>query len=115
MKLGEAQEEFTRLLGKLINEAYSRGYALRIGEGLRTPQQAALYAASGKGIANSLHTVKLAMDLNVFKNGQWLTDGEQFKDLGEYWESLSPNCNWGGRFKDGNHFSFSWAGMKGVK
>lgn len=115
MKLGESQEKFCELLGQLINEAYKRGYSLRLGEGLRTPEQAALYAAQGKGIALSLHTVKLAVDLNVFKNGLFLTSGIQFKDLGEYWESLHPNCNWGGRFNDGNHFSFSWEGMRGSK
>lgn len=115
MKLGEAQEEFLYLVGKLINKIYELGYKGRLGEGLRTPEQAAIYASKGKGIANSLHTAKLAIDINVFKDGVWLTEGEQFKELGEYWESLSPRCNWGGRFNDGNHFSFSWEGMKGIK
>ena len=115
MKLGESQETFLHLLGLLITKMYELGYKGRIGEALRTPEQAAIYAAKGTGIKNSLHTGKLAVDINITKDGKLLTDGEQFKDLGEYWESLSPNCNWGGRFKDGNHFSFSWEGLRGIK
>lgn len=115
MMLGEAQKKFSILVSKLIQESYSRGYTISFGEALRTPEQAAIYAAKGTGIKNSLHTIKLAIDLNIYKNGEWLKDGEQFRDLGEFWESLDPACNWGGRFKDGNHFSYSWKGMKGIK
>jgi len=115
MTLGEHQEKFLYLLSLLITKIYELGYKGRIGEALRTPEQAAIYAASGKGISNSLHTVKLAIDINITKDGVLLTDGMQFEDIGVYWESLDSGCNWGGRFKDGNHFSYSWAGLKGVK
>ena len=110
MTLGEKQRLFTRMLADLIRHAYEQGYELTLGEAYRTPEQAALNAASGKGIANSLHTVRLAIDLNLFKDGKFLTSTEDHRPLGEWWESQGGA--WGGRFKDGNHYSLEWEGRK---
>jgi hypothetical protein len=57
-----------------------------------------------------LHKSRLAVDLNVFRDGKYLTTGEQYADLGEFWESIGGA--WGGRFNDGNHFSFEHNGYK---
>jgi hypothetical protein len=57
-----------------------------------------------------LHKSRLAIDLNVFRDGKYLTTGEQYTDLGEFWESIGGA--WGGRFNDGNHFSFEHNGYK---
>lgn len=103
--LGQKQRRFTRLVGLLIEYAYANGYELTFGEAYRTPEQAALNAKTGKGIANSLHIDRLAVDFNLFRNGKWLNSSEDHKPLGEYWESLAPDCVWGGRFGDGNHYS----------
>ena len=103
--LGQKQRRFTRLVGLLIEYAYAHGYELSFGEAWRTPEQAALNAKTGKGIANSLHIDRLAVDFNLFRNGKWLSASEDHKPLGEYWESLAPDCVWGGRFGDGNHYS----------
>lgn len=112
MTLGEKQRLFTRLIGKLIEYAYGIGYELTFGDAYRSPEQAKLNAASGKGIVNSLHCERLAIDLNLFINGQYKTQTEDYKVLGEYWETLGPDCRWGGRFSrpDGNHFSIAHAG-----
>jgi hypothetical protein len=112
MTLGEKQRLFTRLIGKLIEYAYGIGYELTFGDAYRSPEQANLNAAAGKGIVNSLHCERLAIDLNLFRNGKYLTDSADYKLLGEYWESLGPDCRWGGRFSkpDGNHFSIAHAG-----
>ena len=103
--LGQKQRRFTRLIGLLIEYAYAHGFELSFGEAWRTPEQAALNAKTGKGIANSLHIDRLAVDFNLFRNGKWLSASEDHKPLGEYWESLAPDCVWGGRFGDGNHYS----------
>ena len=103
--LGQKQRRFTRLIGLLIEYAYAQGFELTFGEAWRTPEQAALNAKTGKGIANSLHIDRLAVDFNLFRNGKWLSASEDHKPLGEYWESLAPDCVWGGRFGDGNHYS----------
>lgn len=114
MTLSEKQRLFTRNIARLIEYAYANGYELTFGEAYRTPEQAALNAKTGAGIANSLHTQRLAVDFNLFKDGQYLTASAAYKPLGEYWESLDPLNAWGGRFtrQDGNHFSMSHNGVK---
>jgi hypothetical protein len=112
--LGERQRLFTRLVAKLIEHAYETGYQLTFGEAFRTPEQAALNAKVGKGITQSLHGMRLAIDLNLFRNGEYLTDSEAHRPLGEYWKTLHPDCCWGGDFSrpDGNHYSLQYGGIK---
>ncbi|HEJ9057277.1 TPA: M15 family metallopeptidase [Serratia fonticola] len=112
MTLSEKQQLFTKLIAQLILWADEKGLRLTFGEAYRTPEQAALNAKSGKGITNSLHTQRLAIDLNLFKNGIYQTDSAAYKELGLYWESLGGA--WGGRFSrpDGNHFSLEHNGVR---
>lgn len=115
MTLGEKQRLFTKFMGQLIDYAYKAGFELSVGDAYRDPRLAALNAAQGKGITNSLHTQRLAMDFNLFKDGVYLAKSEDYRLLGEFWESLDPLCCWGGRFKpvaDGNHFSITDGGYK---
>lgn len=112
MTLGQKQRLFTKLVGQLIAWAYANRYELTFGDAYRTPEQAAANAKAGKGISNSLHTQRLAVDLNLFVNGQYQTSTEAYRRMGEYWESLDPLCCWGGRFGDGNHFSCTHEGRK---
>ncbi|KHT36618.1 M15 family metallopeptidase [Pectobacterium carotovorum] len=113
MKLLDKQQRFTEMVAELIAWAATQGYELTFGEAHRTPEQAKLNAQSGKGIANSLHTQRLAVDLNLFINDEYKTRTEDYLPLGEYWESLGGS--WGGRFKsrpDGNHFSLEHNGVR---
>ncbi|CAI2469852.1 Uncharacterised protein [Serratia ficaria] len=112
MTLSEKQQLFTKLIAQLILWADEKGYRLTFGEAYRTPEQAKLNAQSGKGIANSLHTQRLAVDLNLFINGQYQTDSAAYLALGEEWEKLGGS--WGGRFSrpDGNHFSLAHNGIR---
>jgi hypothetical protein len=115
MKLREQQSLFVRLVAHLILYAYEQGYELTFGEAWRTPEQARLNAANGTGIANSIHIDRMAIDLNLFKDGKFLTTSEDHRILGEYWKTLHPLCRWGGDFKprpDGNHYSLEWQGRK---
>ncbi|EIH0052346.1 M15 family metallopeptidase, partial [Escherichia coli] len=104
MKLSEKQQLFAVMIADLIHWAQEHGYRLTFGEAYRTPEQAALNAKSGKGIRNSLHTLRLAVDFNLFINGEYQADTDAYRPLGEYWESIGGT--WGGRFSraDGNHF-----------
>lgn len=113
MTLLEKQTLFTHLVSKLIQHAYFRGYKITFGEAYRTLEQAQLNAKSGKGISKSLHTIRLAVDLNLFKDGKYLTDSAAHKPLGDYWKTLHPLCRWGGDFKkpDGNHYSIEHDGI----
>ena len=110
--LGQKQEQFALLLAQFIVKLYALGYHVRFGEVFRTPEQAALNAKLGSGIKNSLHCLKLAADLNIFKDGVWLSDTEDLTAVGELWESMGGT--WGGRFgkPDGNHFSLEHNGVK---
>lgn len=112
MTLGEKQREFTLMVAGLIMWTYQNDYELTFGEAYRTPEQAALNAKTGAGIANSLHTKRLAVDLNLFKDGIYLTDSDAYLPLGEKWESMGGA--WGGRFSkpDGNHFSLEHEGVR---
>ncbi len=115
MTLGEKQRLFTKLVGQLIDWSYRNGYEITLGDAYRSPEQAALNAKSGKGIANSLHTQRLAIDLNLFINGVYQVTSEAYKPLGDFWKSLDPSCCWGGDFAthaDGNHFSITDGGVK---
>ena len=113
MTLSEKQQLFVSLIAQLIMWANDKGYRLTFGEAYRTPEQAKLNTKSGAGIANSLHTQRLAVDFNLFVNGEYKTKTEDYLPLGEYWESLGGS--WGGRFKsrpDGNHFSLEHNGVR---
>ena len=113
MTLGEKQELFTELLARLIAWAYARGYRIRIGEVYRLSETVAAMAVSGKGIKNSLHILKLAADLHLFKDGVFLVDSEAHRPLGEFWKSLHAEARWGGDFtrRDGNHYSITHNGV----
>ncbi|HDT7441986.1 TPA: M15 family metallopeptidase, partial [Escherichia coli] len=96
MKLSEKQQLFAVMIADLIHWAQEHGYRLTFGEAYRTPEQAALNAKTGKGIRNSLHTLRLAVDFNLFINGKYQADTDAYRPLGEYWESIGGT--WGGRF-----------------
>lgn len=101
MTLREKQSLFVRLIGLLIHYVYERGYELTFAEG---------YDDDGKGhMPGSLHYSRLALDLNLFVNDEWISDGSHpvWTEIGEFWESLHPLCRWGGRFEDANHFSIT--------
>lgn len=99
------QRKFVRLVAKLIEFAYSQGYELSFGDAYRDPR-------CPYGSEVSLHKSRLAIDLNLFRNGAYLSRTEDHKPLGEFWLSLDPDCEWGGTGDrhDGNHYSIGHEG-----
>lgn len=110
--LRETQSLFAYHVAHLILEAYRQGYELTGGEWWRSLEEVARHAAAGTGSATSLHPDRLALDLNLFRNGVYLVDAEDHRPLGEWWEKQHPLARWGGRFGDGNHYSFTFGGRK---
>jgi hypothetical protein len=113
--LREKQSLFARDVAKLILHAYDLGYEVTLGEAWRSPETAHIYAQKGIGTADSLHTMRLAIDLNLFRRGVYLDLTEHHTNLGAYWKSLSPQHRWGGDFRpkrDGNHYSIEWQGRR---
>lgn len=113
MKLGEKQEFFMRLLPRLIDKAHELGFEIRGGDLFRDPRvHGQVGEKIGYGHSKSCHKLKLAIDLNLFKNGVFLQSSDDHKQLGEWWESKHELCRWGGRFSkpDGNHYSIEHDG-----
>jgi hypothetical protein len=108
--LSEKQQRFAVMVAQLILKAVEMGYQVTLGEAERPKATAELYAAQGKGIANSLHTIRLAIDLNLFRDGTYLSTTDDHRPLGEWWESIGGS--WGGRFNDGNHYSLAHDGRR---
>jgi hypothetical protein len=110
--LRQKQSRFVRSVARLIDYANAQGYELTFGEAWRTAEQAALNAERGTGTRTSLHMDRLAIDLNLFRNGRFLTTTEDHRPLGEWWEAQSGDHRWGGRFNDGNHYSITPDGKR---
>lgn len=108
MTLSEKQSIFAQNVAKLIQFAATKGFNVTFGEVMRSAEQAQIYAKEGKGIVDSLHCKRLAVDLNLLdKNGKYLTDIASYKILGDYWDTLHPLNRWGGCFTkriDSDHF-----------
>jgi hypothetical protein len=108
MKLQEKQVIFSGNVGALLDYIIKMGFRCTLGEAYRTAEQATLYAQQGKGIKNSLHCKRLAIDLNLFdRAGTYLKSKESYQLFGDYWKSLHPKNRWGGDFEklvDSNHF-----------
>lgn len=105
MGLLKEQAHFAQMAAKLIQKAAEMGYQVTLGDAFRDPR---LFGAFGEkkgyGEAKSFHKQRLAIDLNLFKDGVYLPYTEDHQPLGEWWESQGGT--WGGRFKDGNHYSW---------
>lgn len=80
--------------------------------GAEFPELATKLRNNGKnsGVRFSTHLLCLAVDINLFKDGVYLDKTEDHTPLGEFWESIGGT--WGGRFKDGNHYSLEHNGVK---
>jgi hypothetical protein len=66
------------MVGQLIDFAYKNGYTLTFGDA---------YATRGHK-DNSKHYSRLAIDLNLFRFGKYLSKTADHTHLGEFWESI---------------------------
>lgn len=116
MSVAKEQKQFTKCLAELILWAYTElKVELTLGDGYRDPRLHGEFGTKlGYGASKSVHKLRLAMDLNLFVDGKYITDSSHpmYIKLGEYWETCHPLARWGGRFKDANHFSFEMWGCK---
>lgn len=113
MTLGAARRQFTHELALLVLQAESLGFGIAFNEGM---DQLTAKDPTSDHRAGSLHNIGLAQDVSLYLNGVYLTQTAQYEALGLYWEArgvlLKVPLAWGGRFKDGNHFSLAWEGKK---
>jgi len=113
MTLGQKQRQFARLVARLIDKAYELGFEVSLGDAFRDPRvHGVMGVRKSYSHPNSAHKLRLAIDLNLFKDGEFLEQSEDHRPLGEWWEQQHPLARWGGRFNDGNHYSFEHNGVK---
>jgi len=115
-ELLRAQLAFARVLPRLLDRASFLGFGVTLGETYRPDATVELYALEGRGSRASLHPLRLAVDLHLFRQGRYLTSTEDHRPLGEWWEQVGTArglpLRWGGNFSrpDGNHYSHAWGG-----
>lgn len=106
--LRERQSLFAMLVGELLVWIYDHpGWEVTFGEGSVNPLRREFFH-----MRNSLHRSRLALDMNLFVDGEWIADGshEVWSAIGMQWESMHELARWGGRFRDANHISVTWQG-----
>lgn len=113
MKLGEKQRLFSRLIAEHTLWLYEQGYECTEGDAYRDPRvHGELGEKKGYGRKWSAHKMRLAKDINLFKDGKFLTTTEDHRISGEKWESRHELCRWGGHYNDGNHYSITHWGKQ---
>jgi hypothetical protein len=136
--LGQKQRRFLRKFTAFLAWGHNRGYEFTYGEAYRTDEQAEINALGvagrallvkvlmplfpelarriannvGNGIRTSLHGDRLAVDVNLFHEGEWINDGKSphWKALADKWEAMGADHKAGSRFGDAGHFSISHEG-----
>lgn len=114
-ELGNKQKQFTALIAELILYVHTQlpGFRFTFGDAFRCQE-------CTHGHKDSLHRKRLAIDLNLFVDGEYITcTGDSvtvnrhitlWQHVGEFAELIG--LSWGGRFNDYNHFSLEYKGMK---
>ena len=90
------QMRFSMMVSLLLQYAYMLGYEVTLGDAYRDIR-------CPYGLEKSFHHKRLAIDLNLFRNGIYLQQTDDHRSLGEFWEFIGGT--WGGRWNDGNHYS----------
>ena len=99
--------QFTEMVRQLLNFCYREGIKIQIDYVKSSYEEQKRLVETGKSwTMNSKHLLGKAIDLQIIKDGKFLVDGEEYEILGKYWESLSPNNIWGGRWKNKDVYHF---------
>lgn len=110
-ELLDKQLRFSKMVVQLLLRADMLGYEYTFSDAYRDPRlHGELGEKKGYGHRSSAHKLRLAIDINLFKDKQFLSSTKDHEPLGLYWESLGGS--WGGRFEDGNHYSLEHKGVR---
>ncbi len=102
MKLLEKQMMFSKMVCLLMQYAHCNNYQITLGDAYRDER-------CGYGHPESLHRKRLAIDLNLFKDGKYLTSGKHHAVLHDFWDTIGGAK----RIKrDLNHYSIEHKGMR---
>lgn len=108
-ELRDLQVSFARAVldGSLLAKLDELGLEVTLGDVFRSPEE-----CSRLGHEASCHGIRLAIDLNLFKDGKYLTQTSDHEPLGRWWGERHDAASWGGLFGDGNHYSFEYKGRR---
>lgn len=111
------QFEFSLAVSKLIQFIEDQGCRCSLKECFRTQLLQNYYLDQGKTkVWESQHQKCLAIDICIFRDGEWLTKFVDLKIFGDYWQNLGLAFRWGGDwnregkqapFYDAIHFEFN--------
>lgn len=108
MSLSDIQFNFLKDVAKLILFIEWNNDKVTGGELWRPDEMQKIYLERKKTtVKYSNHQDKLAIDLNIFVNGNLTYKKSALQKYGNFWENLNPKNKWGGNFKnfmDSNHF-----------
>ena len=106
--LVQQQADFAQAVASLLVSARKQRLTITLGEAERPGILADLYAKTGRGIRNSQHGDRLAIDLRLYVNGVYQAETPAYARLGAQWKVRDKRARWGGDFPkpDGNHFEF---------
>ena len=105
VSLRKKQSQFALNVAMLILEAEKRGYEVTLGDAYRDPRATFPYSHP-----KSNHKNRLAIDLNLFKDGEFIKDSRGHRDLHAWFEEYcggAPMID-----NDPNHYSFEHEGMR---
>jgi len=109
MTLGEMQEHFLMdMLPALLAELKRLGLKARGGDLFRDPRlHGEIGEQKGYGHKNSCHKLKLAIDINLVKDGKLTEEGHDL--LHDFWDTIggAPRIP-----HDMNHYSLEYKGMR---
>lgn len=100
------------MIADLIQFAYEQGYELTFGDAYRDPRLHNEFGErGGYGSSKSVHKLRIAVDLNLWVNGKYITVSSHpaWDELHSYWESLGGSERVP---KDANHFSIEHQGCR---
>ena len=102
--LSAKQRRFCTAVSHLVMFGNSLGYFFSFGDAYRDPR-------CQYGHPDSTHRYRLAVDLNLFVDDEYITDGSHpaFSTLHDYWDEIggAPRIE-----SDMNHFSFEHNGVR---
>lgn len=111
------QFEFSLAVSKFIQFIEDQGCRCSLKECFRTQRQQDIYFYNKKTrVQHSQHQLCLAIDICIFRDGEWLTKYEDLKNFATFWQSLGDAYRWGGdwnregkqsSFYDAIHFEFN--------
>ena len=115
MTYREARCRFSEALAELILHARDLGYEAAFNEVMDRVTEK---DPTTDHMPGSLHELGLAADLDLYKDGKYLSATEDHRVLGSWWIARGRNLGlplaWGGEFTkpDGNHYSITWSGRR---